>query len=188
MFASSILARMVSFLMYSESIPGGDMVRALWTIVAFRYDVPRLYVSFDSSHMWWLEHTVSALPLPSGRHSLLTGVNFIHLGHDNIYNIRITFSIIYSAFQISQKAKGVISLLVNFQCIPGGCVFPTIRANVASGDYVLRLNVNLHTVLSFRAVITLGALEWTIFHPTDFLFHQSINVCKKQEIEEWNSC
>ena len=53
----------------------------------------------------------------------------------------------------------MISLLVNFQCIPGGCVFPTIMANVASGDYVLRLNVNLHTVLSFRAVITLGALE-----------------------------
>ena len=90
LFASWILERMVSFLMYSESIPGGDMVRALWTIVAFRYDVPRLNVSFDSSHMWWLEHTVSALPLPSGRHSLLTGVDFIHLGHDNIYNIRFT--------------------------------------------------------------------------------------------------
>ena len=77
-----------ALLMESQLMDCWQKFTTLRTIIFFGSDMFGFNVAFHSSSMRRSVLTVSALPIRWM--SALNIVNFIHLGHDNIYNIRFT--------------------------------------------------------------------------------------------------
>ena len=163
----------------------------LRTIIFFGSDMFGFNVAFHSSSMRRSVLTVSALPIRWM--SALNIVNFIHLGHDNIYNnhiITIYLNIVCCKLLNCQLRKMpgqslVVTVMVNSESISCGNIFPTVRAIVACWDDMLALNVSLDGATVGGPVVTVSALP---IRGSARLTRVNLKHLGRNKLYEWKIC